>query len=83
MVDCDGNAVAITTSINNIFGSLVYSETTGVILGDTMDDFGIPAESDAYGLLPSEANFIVGGKRVSRICVRNSKSSINLLNFFS
>ncbi len=65
VVDGDGNAVAITTSINNIFGSKVYSETTGVLLGNTMDDFGVPSEPDAYGICPSEANFIVPGKRVS------------------
>ena len=64
-VDSDGNAVAITTSINNIFGSQVYSKTTGVLLGNTMDDFGVPVgEPDAYGIMPSEANFIVPGKRV-------------------
>ena len=65
VVDRDGNAVAFTSSINNIFGSKVYSETTGVLLGNTMDDFGIPTgASNVYGLRPSEANFIVPGKRV-------------------
>ncbi len=76
VVDSDGNAVAITTSINGIFGSLVYSESTGVILGNTMDDFGVPAEPDAYGILPSEANFIVGGKRVSNMHIGDSKRAI-------
>jgi gamma-glutamyltranspeptidase len=66
VLDGDGNAVAITTSINNIFGSEVYSETTGVLLGNTMDDFGAPLQtSNKYGLKPSEANFIAPGKRVS------------------
>ena len=37
VMDKDGNAVAITTSINTIFGSCVFSETTGVLLGNTMD----------------------------------------------
>jgi len=64
VVDKDGNAVALTTSINGVFGSLVYSESTGVILGNTMDDFGVPIEgSNAFGLRPSAANFIVPGKR--------------------
>jgi len=73
-VDKDGNSVAITTSINNIFGSLVFSESTGVLLGDTMDDFGVPGKSNFYGLKPSKSNFITPGKRVriyinmSRIC---------------
>lgn len=64
VVDKDGNAVAMTSSINNIFGSLVFSETTGVLLGNTMDDFGVPGQSNVYGLKPAEANFIVPGKRV-------------------
>ncbi|MGK3755246.1 MAG: gamma-glutamyltranspeptidase, partial [Bacillariaceae sp.] len=74
VVDKDGNSVAITTSINGIFGSLVFSESTGVLLGDTMDDFGVPGKSNFYGLKPSKANFIAPGKRVciyiymSRIC---------------
>jgi gamma-glutamyltranspeptidase len=37
VVDKDGNSVAITTSVNQIFGSHVYSKSTGVLLGDTMD----------------------------------------------
>ena len=66
VVDSDGNAVAITSSINGIFGSFVYSETAGVLLGNTMDDFGAPVGGpDAFGIVPSEANFIVPGKRVS------------------
>jgi gamma-glutamyltranspeptidase len=64
IVDKDGNAVAITTSVNNIFGSLVFSETTGVLLGNTMDDFGVPGRSNYYGLKPSEANFVAPGKKV-------------------
>jgi gamma-glutamyltranspeptidase len=37
VVDKDGNAVAITSSVNQIFGSYVFSESTGVLLGNTMD----------------------------------------------
>jgi gamma-glutamyltranspeptidase len=37
VVDKDGNAVSITTSVNQIFGSYVFSESTGVLLGNTMD----------------------------------------------
>ena len=37
VVDKDGNSVAITSSVNQIFGSLVFSKSTGVLLGDTMD----------------------------------------------
>lgn len=37
VVDKDGNSVSITSSVNQIFGSLVYSKSTGVVLGNTMD----------------------------------------------
>jgi len=73
VVDKDGNAVAVTTSINEVFGSKVFSESTGVMLGNTMDDFGVPSKSNLFGLKPAEANFIVPGKRVSsnRIILHN------------
>jgi gamma-glutamyltranspeptidase/glutathione hydrolase len=37
VIDKDGNAVAMTSSVNQIFGSSVFSESTGVLLGNTMD----------------------------------------------
>jgi gamma-glutamyltranspeptidase len=37
VIDKDGNAVAMTSSVNQIFGSYVFSESTGVLLGNTMD----------------------------------------------
>jgi gamma-glutamyltranspeptidase len=67
VVDNDGNAVAVTSSVNGIFGSWIFSETTGVLLGNTMDDFGVPGRSNFFGLKPSEANFIVPGKKVRNI----------------
>lgn len=42
IVDKEGNAVAMTTSVNNIFGSHVFSESTGVLLGNTMDGRSLP-----------------------------------------
>jgi gamma-glutamyltranspeptidase len=37
IVDKDGNSVAITSSVNQIFGSHIFSRSTGVVIGDTMD----------------------------------------------
>ena len=65
IVDKDGNAVAITSSVNEIFGSRVFSKSTGVLLGNTMDDFGNPGGSNFFGLKPSRENFIAPGKKVS------------------
>ena len=83
VVDKDGNAVAITSSVNNIFGSRVFSESTGVLLGDTMDDFGNPGQSNFYGLRPSEENFISPGKRVSigRRAMTKSRMSFQQICF--
>ena len=63
VIDKDGNSVAVTSSVNGIFGSWVFSEDTGVLLGNTMDDFGVPSKVNFFGLTPSEANFIKPGKR--------------------
>ena len=45
------------------FGSLVRSETSGVIFNDEMDDFGIPTRGDPSYLPATHPNFIEGGKR--------------------
>mmetsp|Transcript_21026 Transcript_21026/g.49978 ORF Transcript_21026/g.49978 Transcript_21026/m.49978 type:complete len:855 (+) Transcript_21026:227-2791(+) len=63
VIDKDGNSVAVTSSVNGIFGSWVFSEGTGVLLGNTMDDFGVPSKVNFFGLTPSKANFIKPGKR--------------------
>lgn len=46
-------AVAITSSVNLIFGSQVLDPETGVLLNDEMDDFSIPGVPNGFGLLPS------------------------------
>lgn len=63
VIDPDGNAVSMTSTVNLIFGSKVLSPSTGVVLNSQMDDFSIPGRANAYDLPPSEANFIRPGKR--------------------
>ena len=63
IVDAQGNAAAMTTTINTHFGSKVISESTGIVLNNEMDDFSTPGQVNAYGLAPSEANFVAPGKR--------------------
>jgi gamma-glutamyltranspeptidase/glutathione hydrolase len=64
VVDSEGNAVAVTTTLNNSFGSAVTSGTLGFLLNDEMDDFaakqGVP---NMYGLIQGPANAIAPGKR--------------------
>ncbi|KAL7270428.1 hypothetical protein RUND412_006867 [Rhizina undulata] len=62
-VDKSGLAVSLTTTINLLFGSGIMVPETGVIMNDEMNDFSIPGSSNAFGYIPSEANFIRPGKR--------------------
>ena len=64
VLDAAGNAVALTTTVNTAFGSLVVAGDTGVILNDEMDDFTTrPGEANAFGLQQSELNAVAPGKR--------------------
>ncbi|KAF7793829.1 hypothetical protein EIP86_004950 [Pleurotus ostreatoroseus] len=63
IVDKDGMAVAITSTVNLLFGSAVMDPVTGVILNDEMDDFSIPGVPNAFGLWPSPYNYPIPGKR--------------------
>jgi gamma-glutamyltranspeptidase/glutathione hydrolase len=64
VVDPAGNAVAVTTTLNDNFGSRVTAEGLGFLLNDEMDDFtskqGVP---NLYGLIQGTANAIGPGKR--------------------
>ncbi len=64
VVDAEGNAVSVTTTLNRLFGSRVTAEGLGFLLNDEMDDFaakqGVP---NAYGLIQGPANAIGPGKR--------------------
>ncbi|KAJ2994165.1 hypothetical protein HDV02_001781 [Globomyces sp. JEL0801] len=58
-----GESVALTSTVNLIFGSKVMDPTTGIMLNDQMDDFSIPGVSNAFGLAPSPYNFVQPRKR--------------------
>jgi gamma-glutamyltranspeptidase/glutathione hydrolase len=64
VVDAEGNAVAVTTTLNDSFGSRITIKGLGFLLNDEMDDFaakqGVP---NAYGLIQGPANAIGPGKR--------------------
>ena len=63
VMDQEGNAVAITTTVNTGFGSLVRSNSTGIIFNNIMLDFSTPNKTDIWGLPPNSNNFIKPGKR--------------------
>jgi gamma-glutamyltranspeptidase/glutathione hydrolase len=60
----DGDAVALTTTINTAFGAGILVPGTGVILNNEMDDFVLaPGAANVYGLGGGAANLIGPGKR--------------------
>ena len=63
VADGQGNAVAMTTTVNAMFGSKVMSPSTGIIFNDQMDDFSTPGQSNIFGLAPAEADYIAPGKK--------------------
>ena len=64
VVDQQGNAVAVTTTLNDSFGSCVTAGKLGFLLNDEMDDFtSKPGVPNLYGLIQGEANSIAPGKR--------------------
>jgi gamma-glutamyltranspeptidase/glutathione hydrolase len=65
VVDAEGNAVSVTTTINSGFGSAVVVRGAGFLLNNEMDDFtGAPGQPNQFGLIQGEANAIEPGKRM-------------------
>jgi len=65
VIDKDGNAVAVTTTLNNSYGSRTVVGGAGFFLNDEMDDFSIkPGVPNMYGAIGGEANAIYPGKRM-------------------
>ena len=65
IVDEDGNAVSITTTLNGSYGSGVIVDGAGFLLNNEMDDFSIkPGYPNLYGLIGGEANAIAPEKRM-------------------
>jgi gamma-glutamyltranspeptidase/glutathione hydrolase len=64
VIDAQGNAVALTYTLNDWFGAKVTAAGTGVLLNNEMDDFTVKAGvPNIYGLVQGEANAIAPGKR--------------------
>jgi len=65
VVDADGNAVALTSTINGPYGSWVTVPGTGILLNNEMDDFVTdPDAPNLYGLVGrGDANRVAPGKR--------------------
>jgi gamma-glutamyltranspeptidase/glutathione hydrolase len=65
VADAHGNAVATTTTLNELYGSGVYVADGGFFLNNEMDDFAAkPGAPNMFGLVQGEANAIQPGKRM-------------------
>jgi len=65
IVDAEGNAVSVTTTLNGNFGNKVWVTNAGFFLNNEMDDFSVkPGVPNQFGLIGAEANAIQPGKRM-------------------
>jgi len=84
VVDADGNAVAVTTTLNDSFGSRVTADGLGFLMNDEMDDFSSkPGVPNYYGLIQGPANGVGPAKRplsamTPTIVVRDGKAVLVL-----
>ncbi|SAM02512.1 hypothetical protein [Absidia glauca] len=63
VVDENDGVVAMTTTLNHLFGSQVMDPVSGVIFNNGMDDFSIPGTPNFFGYKPSMQNYVAPGKR--------------------
>ncbi|CAH1997284.1 unnamed protein product [Acanthoscelides obtectus] len=79
----NGDAVAVTSTINGRWGAYFGSLSTGIILNNQMDDFSSPGYQNQYGLPPSPANFIMPGRRpmssMSPTIILNDKGDVVMI----
>lgn len=65
VVDHEGNAVSITTTLNGSYGSRVVVGGAGFLMNNEMDDFSIkPGVPNMFGLIGNQANAVAPGKRM-------------------
>ena len=65
IVDSEGNAVSVTTTLNGGYGSKLYVDELGFFMNNEMDDFSAkPGVPNMFGLIGAEANSIAPGKRM-------------------
>ena len=65
IVDQEGNAVSVTTTLNGAYGSKLYCDELGFFLNNEMDDFSAkPGVPNMFGLIGADANSIAPEKRM-------------------
>ncbi|TDQ19122.1 gamma-glutamyltranspeptidase/glutathione hydrolase [Algoriphagus boseongensis] len=65
IVDAEGNAISVTTTLNGGYGSKLFIDELGFFMNNEMDDFSAkPGTPNMFGLIGAEANSIAPGKRM-------------------
>ncbi|MBT8306402.1 MAG: gamma-glutamyltransferase, partial [Maribacter sp.] len=65
IIDQEGNAVSVTTTLNGAYGSKLYCDELGFFLNNEMDDFSAkPGVPNMFGLIGADANSIAPEKRM-------------------
>ncbi|XP_055613005.1 scoloptoxin SSD20-like [Uranotaenia lowii] len=63
VLEPNGDAIAVTSTVNDYFGAHIISAQTGIIPNGEMDDFSTPGVINIFGVPASPANYIAAGKR--------------------
>jgi gamma-glutamyltranspeptidase/glutathione hydrolase len=84
VIDAEGNAVAVTETVNGNFGSGFVPQGTGLVMNNQMDDFSTqPGVPNLFGLIGGEANAVAPKKRplssMSPTIVRDKKGEARLV----
>lgn len=77
VLDANGMAVAMTTTVNLFFGSMLSDPVTGIVLNNEMDDFSVPHTRNAFNLEPSIYNYVAPFKRPLSSCVPTVVTNLN------
>src|SRR6267143_1161865 len=82
VVDAQGNAVALTTTVNEPFGSCVVAQGTGVVLNDEMDDFAVaPGVMNAFDVRGGELRLALGAAGGSTIPTTVAQAIVQVLDY--
>lgn len=84
VVDREGNAVSLTTTLNASYGSGIFVDEAGFLLNNELDDFSIQAGvPNMYGLVGAEANQLAPGRRplssMTPVVVRSAAGKVELV----
>ncbi|XP_054728729.1 scoloptoxin SSD14 isoform X1 [Anastrepha obliqua] len=78
----NGDAVSVTSSVNEYFGASQAGRRTGIVFNSGMNDFSVAGSSNAFGLPPAPTNFIDARKRpmssMSPMILADQKGNVRL-----